>query len=343
MRGLILLVVLSIGAQNQRAATFGAELLRRSLPVPSDAADLEQPITSYSTLDDERGFAIAYYGVEPDGMLHELRVRSFDPASRTWRKWTQPEPIGSVTRLHRAGPFLIVTGHSSPSASPLLVFTEALELKRELNGWPELVLTDGRVLFVRSMVHFAPAHAAALALYDPAADREVAVYPHPSVANERGGEKIAGTDLWMDRSIDTVKLRNDGTIEISVIEQRVRLDRDQRGIPAGSEERRTIVCTIDTAQPVCRRPEAGSRKLEAGSWKLEAGSRELETGNLLGCSLRQRPYRVHHRHQSHPFAHRDVLPEDLFDDVGGDRGDFAGGKAGEGLVEDRGQRLRGDP
>jgi hypothetical protein len=253
MRVLIFATLLAVNIQ--RAGTLGAELLVRNLPVPADAADLDQPITSYSTLEDERGFAIAYYGVEPDGMLHELRVRTYDAATRKWRKWTQTEPIGSVTRLSRGGRFLFATGHASPSASATLVLTDTLELKRELDGWPELVLPDGRVFFVRSMVHFAPAHASALALYDPATDREVAVYPDAAVKNERGGEKIPGTDLWMDRSIDGVKRRTDGAIEFRVIERRVRLDREQRGIPIGAEVRTTVICTIDTPQPVCRPSE----------------------------------------------------------------------------------------
>lgn len=257
MRGLIVAVLL--GAVVQTGGTLGGELLRRSLPVPSDAGDLEQRMTSYATLDDERGFAIAYYGVEPDGMLRELRVRTYETAARTWRKWTRAEPIGSVTRLHRGGRFLFVTGHTSPSASPLLVLTETLELKRELDGWPELVLPDGRVFFVRSMIHFAPAHASALALYDPSTDREVSVYPNAAVTNERGGETVPGTNLWLDRTIEAVKLAEDGSITFRVIEQRVRLDREQRGIPVGPEERATVVCTIDTPRPVCtRRRQAAS-------------------------------------------------------------------------------------
>ena len=40
-----------------------------------------------------------------------------------------------------------------------------------------LVLDDGRVVFHRSMIHFSPTHAAALALYDPVSDREEPVYP----------------------------------------------------------------------------------------------------------------------------------------------------------------------
>jgi hypothetical protein len=256
----LLLSVVLVIAFLQPPPTVGRELLIRTLPVPLDAADLDQPITSYSTLEDERGFAIAYYGVEPDGMLHELRVRTYDAAGRKWRTWTQREPIGSVTRLNRGGRFLFVTGQASPSASATLVLTDTLELKRQLDGWPELVLPDGRLFFVRSMVHFAPAHASALGLYDPATDREVAVYPDASVKNERGGEKMPGTDRWMDRSIEAVKRRQDGTIEFRVIERRLRLDREQRGIPAGPEERATVICTIDTPQPVCRRSDARGQR-----------------------------------------------------------------------------------
>src|SRR6185437_14888464 len=36
------------------------------------------PITSYSALDDDRAFMIAYYVTTPDNSLNELRVRSFD-------------------------------------------------------------------------------------------------------------------------------------------------------------------------------------------------------------------------------------------------------------------------
>ena len=235
----------------QREATLGSELLRRNLPVPGDAGDLDQPITSYSTLDDEMGFSIAYYGVEPDGALHELRVRTYDRSSRTWRRWTRAEPIGAVIGLQRGGRFLFLTGHSSPSAAPLLVLTETLQFKRELDGWPKLVLPDGRLVFVRSMVHFAPAHAEALAFYDPSTNRDVPLYPDPSVKNERGVEVVAGTNLWMDRSIETVKSTKGNTIEFSAVEQHMRLDRQMKAHPAGPERRRIVVCAL-AQEPVCR-------------------------------------------------------------------------------------------
>jgi hypothetical protein len=233
-------------------ATLGRELLSRNLPAPSDLADLEQPITSYSVLDDSRGFVIAYYALEPDNVLHELRVRSFDKRTRTWRSKTFPEPIGSVLRLHRGGGYLFISGHSSPSAAPLLVLTEALEQRRELDGWTELVLDDGRVVFQRSMIHFSPAHAGALALYDPVADREEPVFPPAAVKNKRGGEMVPGTKLWINRSIDDVKKGKDaGTIEFNATEQQIRLTPQNTPQPAGPERHLRVVCRLSVSPIAC--------------------------------------------------------------------------------------------
>jgi hypothetical protein len=126
----------------------------------------------------------------------------------------------------------------------LLVLSEALELKRELDGWPMLVLDDGRVVFHRSMVHFAPAHGGALALYDPVADREDSLYPPPGVKNERGIEEEmgSGTRLLVDRSFDAVKKSSaPGTIEFVALEQRMRLNDRTGGDPSGPERRLRVV------------------------------------------------------------------------------------------------------
>lgn len=152
-----ILLALSLGGQ--QPATLSTELLTRGLPVPRDAVALEKAISSYAVLDDERGFVIGYYTAEPDGMLHELHIRAFDKSTQTWRERTFSEQIGSVLSLRRGGRTIYVAGHSSPSAAPLLVLSEALDVKRTLEGWPMLVMRDGRVVFQRSMIHFAPAHA----------------------------------------------------------------------------------------------------------------------------------------------------------------------------------------
>ena len=97
--GGFLLVILTVTLQ--KTPTLASGLLQRHLPVPGEAPELERPITSYSVLDDNSRFVIAYYPVEPDDLLHELRVRSFDKRTRVWRSATFPGPIGSVLRFSR--------------------------------------------------------------------------------------------------------------------------------------------------------------------------------------------------------------------------------------------------
>ncbi len=255
-----LLVLLLFQVAQKAPPTVGAELLERNLPVPKDAADLEQPITSYSVLQDVRGFVIAYYGVEPDGALHELRVRSYDTRTMSWRSKTFPEPIGSILKIQRYAGYLYVTGHSSPSATPLLVLSDELELKRELNGWQMLMLDDGRVIFSRSMVHFAPAHAGVLALYDPIADREDALYPPAAVRNDRGVERVPGTDLFVDRSFSELKKGTAaGTIAFVAVVQQMQLNEHNTGEAAGPQERYLVTCNVRSSTSTCRQRLAPPR------------------------------------------------------------------------------------
>jgi hypothetical protein len=255
MPGILVALVVAAAVQN---ATLGSEIARRNLPVPPAAADLDQPITSYSVLDDDGGFVIAYYGVEPDGQLHELRVRAFDARSRTWRMKQFPEPIGAVLSVQRHGGYLYLKGHSSPSATPMLVLTERLERKRELDGWPMLMLDDGRVVFQRSMVHFAPAHAGVLAVYDPKVNRESNLYPPTTVGNARGIERVRGSrHLLVDRSFSDVKKGNTpATIDFISTVQLMRLDSGQAVEPAGPARRVSVTCDVSAPKSMCRERSA---------------------------------------------------------------------------------------
>jgi hypothetical protein len=231
-----------------------ADLVARNLPAPPDADDLDKPLDERLVLDDRQGFVIAYrafYAVA-DSRLHDLRVRSFDKRTRTWYSTTFQESIGSVLRIMRGRGYLFISGHSSPSAAPMLVLSNTLRKKRELDGWPMLVLDDGRVVFHRSMIHFSPTHAAALAIYDPASDREQPLYPPGSVKNERGGERVAGTGLWMDRSVNEVtKGKVAGTIEFIAVEQRRRQAPGSRSEPAGPARRLHVVCDVAASPARC--------------------------------------------------------------------------------------------
>ena len=242
----VLFIVLLLA---QDRGTLTGEVTARGLPMPPRAVDLERRLTSYSVMDDDKGFVIAYYTVEPDGGLHELRVRSFDRRTRTWNSAVFREPIGSVLSIVRGGELLYVQGHSSPSASPLLVLTKRLAVKRELDGWPMLVLDDGRLVFSRSMRHFAPTHAQVLALYDPATNRDLTLYP-AGVDNDRGAEQ-RNRDIWVDRTIDEVtRGRARNTIQFRVRSQQMRLNRHQIAEPAAPEESFAVTCNLSTR--VCR-------------------------------------------------------------------------------------------
>jgi hypothetical protein len=154
------------------------------------AASLARPITSYATLAEGGDFGIAYYGDAGDGLLHEPLYVGYKAQGQPWlerqarTRDRERGPFGSAVRISRAGSYLLVDCHRSPSAGNLLVFTRRLDLVSELYGFSlELrgfsigSLPDGLILFVRSMIHFAPAHPGQLALYDAAAGRERQLYP----------------------------------------------------------------------------------------------------------------------------------------------------------------------
>jgi hypothetical protein len=229
-----------------------AETLRDAgVPIPSDAAGAGR-ITSFAESDDARWFVIAYYDEMPDGLLHELHVRAFDKRLRIWRSVTM-ESIGSILSIARRGGLFYIEGHSSPSATPLLVLDQRLSLKRRLDGWPKLFLADGRLLFVRSMRHFAPTHAEVLAQYDPASDHDVTIYPAGRV-NDRGAEKAPGPgDVWVDRVIGEVTPgRHPKTIEFRVTVEPMRIEQDNRGHSAGPILTIDMWCDTSRRVPPCR-------------------------------------------------------------------------------------------
>jgi len=250
---LVTLLVTGIAAPPPQAGgqwpTLAAELRDHNVPVPN-GVNADGHITSFSTFDDERWFAIGYYDVAADGLLHDLRVRVFDKNSRAWRSATFAG-IGSVLSIRRHGGVFFVEGHSSPSSGPLLVLSDDLRLKRDLEGWIVFTLADGRVIFSRGMRHFMPTQAQVLAVYVPATNRDADIYPARS-DNDRGGEHVAGTDVWMDRTIGDVKAGKDGrTIEFTVTEQHMRIDANQRPIPAAAQVTRHVICDISRGLPAC--------------------------------------------------------------------------------------------
>jgi len=251
VRGQICLA-LCFAVAPQAVRTLKVELVQHHVPVPADAGDIDRPITSYSVSDDVDFFAIAYYPVSPDNLLQDLTIRTFDKRTGTWQRASFGS-IGSVLEITRHKGLLYVRGHDSPSAGPLLVLSQDLHERRKLDGWPELLLDDGRVVFQRSMRHFAPTHAAVLAVYDPVANTERTFYPSASVANDRGHEWVRQPDLAVERSIESVR-RGSGPqfIDIRATEQFRRITPDGLSEAAGPERRSVVTCDMGVDPPACR-------------------------------------------------------------------------------------------
>jgi hypothetical protein len=233
------------GAQNH---ALKSELEIRGIPAPPDVADLDRALTSYAVLDDAQAFVIAYYRVEPDGLLHDLQIRAFDKRRRRWT-YAHHAAIGSVLRMARGGGFIYISGHSSPSAAPTLALDRELQLRGELDGWIELVLPDGRLIFQRSMTHFQETHAGVLAIYNPRTGIERTFYPASGPTNERGVERV-GSDTALDRSFSEVERVPPRHVRFTVSSRRKGMT--VKGAQEIEPERRTLViCNVASEIPSC--------------------------------------------------------------------------------------------
>jgi hypothetical protein len=232
------------------AETLGSELAKRALPAPGEATDLDREITSYSVFDDADSFVIAYYLVEPDGLLHDLQLRAFDKQAAMWTYGSTQE-IGSVLRIQRGAGFLYVSGHSSPSAAPTLVLDRHLKVRHKLDGWLELVLADGRVVFQRSMTHFQPAHAALLAVYDPRTEIERTFYPAVHAENDRGLEWVSkARDVAIDRTFSEFGSVPPRHIRFNVVIQAIQVMQDGSR-PVEPLRRLQVACNVALVVPTC--------------------------------------------------------------------------------------------
>ena len=134
----------------------------------------------------------------------------------------------------------------------MLVLTDKLAHRRTLDGWPMLVLRDGRLLFNRGMRHAAPTHAQVLAIYDPKSNSERTLYPR-GAENDRGAEQN-DDDLWVDRSFGKVRSTNNGrAVEFTSTTTLNRLDAS--GTTAhreGPPTKHHVVCDVSGADLMCR-------------------------------------------------------------------------------------------
>lgn len=189
MRGRVLgaLAVLALLAGLAGAETLGELVRARGVPPPGRPIPLDASMRSYQMLDDARDLLVIYVvGEREAAQLHAARWE------RAVQRWTAarldgPGPADGARALdfthcrsglaidRFSGGFL-VRAHINPSAECTIVLAPDLTVRAVLAGWPVATLADGRVVYQRNQVHFAPVHPVALALFDPRGP-EVALYP----------------------------------------------------------------------------------------------------------------------------------------------------------------------
>jgi hypothetical protein len=166
-------------------------LAAAGVSAPPTASDLDQPITSYAVFDDGELFAVAYYPqqLSANTLADTFRVRVLEKRHARWKysalptrleQGAQPglaQQLGSIVRLSRAGAYLYLDSHRTPSAGTLLVLDRELKPVAALNGWSKYLFPDGVVVYEQSAPHFAPTYSARLSVFDPASRSGRPLYP----------------------------------------------------------------------------------------------------------------------------------------------------------------------
>ena len=208
--------------------------------------DADRRITSFDVKSEPSWFGIAYYWYDGELLPSELRVRTLDRVTGAWRHATLDARSlngGSAVGLARAGRWIYLDLHITPSAGALVVLTEDLVVKHKLAGWSSLVLRDGRVIYENNMVHFAPYHPAAASLFDPSTGTDQHLYP--------AGPIEPPISAPQDRSIARIVQTGAQRIAISVTEQDLRWRDNTRTEPVGPERKLTVSCDLSGPKPRC--------------------------------------------------------------------------------------------
>jgi hypothetical protein len=170
------------------AETLG-EVLKQHGIASTIHATPGRPITSYGILDEPATFCIAFYWLDNQtgtlgDQLEILSVNRDAGKTRTatlrYSELVPGKPhfrTGSITRIVASPNFLFLSGHDNPSAGKVLVLSRELSFQTALSGWPLATFDNDILVFHKSQIHFAPIHAAEIAIYDPHVGREEQIYP----------------------------------------------------------------------------------------------------------------------------------------------------------------------
>ncbi len=167
------------------AVTLREVLSLHVLPTTvQDFPNLDHSITSYQVLNDSSQLVIVYHLEDGSGLLRSpLYLARFDRKHGQWKNTTLTgemvgdECLGSILQIESSAKSLFVDTHINPSAGCLLIISQELELEKSLFGWYLGRFGEESVVYHRSEVHFAPVHAAEIALYDRKTHRDTTIYP----------------------------------------------------------------------------------------------------------------------------------------------------------------------
>jgi hypothetical protein len=169
--------------------TFGAVLEQARVNTRFlDSSEFARRFNSGAVENARDVFIAAFYDAAPaDTIPDTLRVYVLEKITREWRVAAVPRDqrvqrdsfieLGAVMRIRHTPAQIYIDTHVSPSAGAILVLTHNLRPVTALRGWTLAVLAEDRLVYHRSMVHFAPTHSAELAVYDPRTRKDTVVIP----------------------------------------------------------------------------------------------------------------------------------------------------------------------
>ena len=188
----VLLLSLLSCAVGQQSSTLADVLEQNSIATAaSSIPNLDQPITSYATLNDDQEFLIAYYLMTPDNLLQfPLFLTRFDKRTGEWENASlvdvkvpvfqstqQTECIGSVLRIERSREWYYLNLHWTPSAGCLLILNHDLTVSHTVSGWTAGFFKSGLVVYMGGTIHFSDIHPETLWVYDPVSRESYQLYP----------------------------------------------------------------------------------------------------------------------------------------------------------------------
>jgi hypothetical protein len=175
--------------------TLGEVLKRREIPLPPPAIPhLQTVITSYSAIDNENEFVIAYYVHLDSNLLRPpLFVTRLNKRAGKWdhAEITKAEAnffedqangmkedcFGSVLDVKNRGGFYYLSMHWNPSAGCSLILNPDLTVNNTLGGGIGAFFQSGALVLVGNTIHFADTHLLKLFLYQPVTRKLEQFYP----------------------------------------------------------------------------------------------------------------------------------------------------------------------